>query len=254
MSSVSFKVATRTDIGANQTVKLGLFDIKAKTEVAGVDLTAVMQPSLPALTRNGPERGAFAFNFDIIAKKKDVLGDDSDMFVYLDNIQTQRSFAPRVSMSKKVGDLTYDVTYARKGNTSYLPRREPIDKSILVLGVHVPVSGHGNLTTKWEFFTLRKEVKVTTYADVNKPIKAKTKLETTYNFDSGTLTQKGNFNRAIGDTGIKADLELKTSETGYSGRVALSKDDFTLDLPFKDVTSVPDLTKAVLKCKYNHDF
>lgn len=242
--SPKLTVDTRTDIKSEPSAALGTFDIKCKDTVKGWKLEAVLQPKLGKLNKSG-FGGIQGANLDLIA-------DNGDVFVYFDNVDLipEGKWAPRVSLKKKldVSGKKYDteVTYARKGNTSVLPNREPLATDILKLSVKAPAMS--GVTPKLEYGTLTKTAVCTLSGKVEK---CDLSLKTQYKINGGKLDYTATAAMPLAD-GFKASAEAKLPSK--SGKVALSKGQYTVELPIKSFDKTPDPMSAVLKIKYSRDF
>lgn len=246
MTKVS--LATRTDVKTAPSVGLGLCDISVSDTVSGWKISAVAQPQIGAVTKDG--FGGFnGVNCDVTASNSDVAGLDVSM--YFDNVDLipEKKWAPRVSAKKsfEAGDnkFTGEVTYAMKGNTSVLPKRAPLETDILKMSLKCPaVSG---FTPKLEYGTLTKTAGCTLdgkVGDVSLTLKAN------YNLKKESLSHQVTASMKIPDTDVKATVELKDAK---KGSLALAMDRYTLSMPIS-TDSAPDVKGTVLKVKYSKDF
>jgi len=237
-------VDTRTDIKSKPSAALGSCDIKLEDTVKGWKLCAIAQPKIGAVDKSG--FGGFkGCNVDITATS-------NDFTVYLDNVDLmpEGKWAPRVSYKKNVEvqgkKYACDATYAMKGNTSILPNREPLGTDIFKLSVKAPAIG--GVTPKVDYGTLTKTATVTLSGKADK---ADVSLKTDVKLKDSKMAYTANVSYPLPEK-MKLAAELKMPSN--TGKVSLSKDKYTIELPLKSFDKMPDPMSAVLKIKYCKNF
>jgi len=219
----------------------GVFDLVTVREVGEAKVTLKMQPYLPTFNA---DKGLIMPTDNV--PRLDVEINSGDLYCYFDDVNKGSNLsAPRITLKKSVelADKTYklDLTYARKGNTSVLPKLEPLPSDILKIGVDLPKMGDVN--AKLEYGTLTKVASVTMKTAVKD---AKLALKTDVNTNNQNVAWKANVNYPLPE-GVGLGLELKDT---MKGLLTLTKDRFVLDVPL-DTKSGPNVKGITAKVKFD---
>lgn len=220
------------------TVGLPIFDIVSSRDVGEAKITMKLQPYMPSFN---VDKGIIMPTDNV--PRVDIEISSNDLHCYFDDVNKGNLSAPRISLKRnvEVKGKTYklDATYARKGNTSVLPKLEPLPTDILKLSVDLPKMGDVN--AKLEYGTLTKVASCTLKSKVKD---TNVSLKTDFDTDKQTLAWKANAKHALPE-GFAAELELKNT---MSGALELTKDKFIVTVPYDK--NGPNLKGATAKMKF----